>query len=332
MRNKQFIKNKVHYINKLLLCIVFIPSLISCSYKLAGYGHVKMVSPSCQPLKDIQVNVNNIENDMFLSSGHLTRDVYYTDDQGQFEFDIEEHSNKLIVFLPDAKGEKEGTSTWNWWSATSSNDEILLASNNNNFKTELLKSSKNSPITFVYPYKETICSNSYLLDKYNTLKIASDRKAKIEAIEKARLDAIKVVIPKYKTKAYGIMEMYSVPGDAGYRISKINNYIKKEQQKLYTMFGIIVIASEPAVLKHSSDITYSLTYPKPGLTNPSTGITTQSRSMGYWQKHSGAPFSEKKEFEMSMIFDKPWKIKSGEWLFQIKNKDSILLEQSFTVE
>jgi len=149
-----------------------------------------------------------------------------------------------------------------------------------------------------------------------------------------RIDAIKVVIPKYKIKGYGLIEIYSEPGDAGFRISEVSNYINKEQQKPYITFGIFATASEPAILKHSSHITYNLIYPKPGITDPGTGITTQSRSLGYWKKHSHMPSSDKGEFMfmMSMTFDKPWKIISGKWLFQIKNKDSILLEQSFTVE
>lgn len=324
----------VKHNKKFLLCIVFIPFLISCSYKLAGYGHLKLVDPNCRPIKNIQVNVNNIKSAAYLNSGHLTKDIYYTDEQGNFKFDIEKLSNKLIVFIPDVKREKKGSSTWNWWSATSSNDEILLGSNRASLKAELLKSSTKNPITYVYPHKETICNNSSVLDKHNILKIESDRKAKIEAVEKARLDKIKVVIPKYKIRAYGIMELYSVPGDAGLRINEINNYIKKEQQKSYTMFGIFVIASEPAILKYSSDISYNLIYPKSGLTNPKTGITEKSRSIDYSRKHRLPSDSEGKpfEFEMSMVFKEPWQIKSGEWLFQIKHKDTILLEQSFIVE
>jgi len=311
---------------------------MSCGHSLAGFGFIKMVDPDCVPIKNQRIGVNNVESGGFLNSGHLTKDVYYTDKQGVFKFDIEKSADRLIIFLPDAKGGKKGGTNWNWYTVTSNNDEVLFSGWGSGhipkFKAVLLKSSEQDPIAYVYPYKNTTCENSYLLDKYNPLKIEYDRNAKAEAAEKARLDAIKVVIPKYTIRAYGIMKLYSVPGDAGLEITGSNDHIKKEQQKLYTQFGIFVTASEPAVLKHSSDITYNIIYPEPGLTNPDTGITTKSYSIGYWEKHSGTPTEEKMPFQfvMSMIFREPWQIKSGEWIFQIKHKDTILLEQSFIVE
>ena len=115
-------------------------------------------------------------------------------------------------------------------------------------------------------------------------------------------------------------------------ISEDTNIIKKEQQKLGTSFGMFVSASEAAVLHYSSDITYNVIYPSPGLINSRTGKTTKSRSANYWDMHNDRDLGAAKDFVWSMEFRNPWQIKSGVWVFQIKYKDSVLLEQSFIVE
>ena len=330
-------KNKVDYIYKLLSCILLTPLFVACSHPIIGQGHVKLLDRSCKPIVDKRVKVNNIQSSVYFRSGHLTKDVYMTDQQGHFEFDIEKNANKLTIFLPDAK-EKE-KSRWNWYTTTSNNDEILFffdagrSNLNTNFKTELKKSSVEKPIVIVYPYQKDTCNNDNpKLDNYNIPKIEENRIAEIEAAEKARIDSIKVVVPKYEIANFGLMKFSIENGRGVTRIDETNNFIKKEQQKLGTIFGVFFTMSEAAVLHYSSDITYTITYPKPGLTNPKTGITKKSRSMGYWEKHRDPPDFEDNLFDMSVMFRNQWQIKSGEWLFQIKNKDSVLLEQRFTVE
>lgn len=324
---------------------MFIPlalQLASCSYAILGTGHLKIVDHDCRPIKNKSVQVNNIYTGSYLNSGHLTKERYVTDNNGLVRFDIEKDANKLVILFPDTKGKKR--TGWNWYTTTSDDDEILflfdksISNVKTNYKRELVKTSVDHPLVITYPYQKDKCNNNNAeLDKYNLLKREADTKAKKSVAEKARIAAIKVVIPKYKIKAYGIINNYigsKEPGRAHYTISKNTNFIGKGQQNLYTLFGIFVTASDAAVLYYCSDITYNIIYPKPGLTDPSSGKTIKYHSIDYCEKHrdrdSANPTT--REFMMSMQFSSPWQIKSGVWVFQIKYKDSILLEQSFNVE
>ena len=69
----------------------------------------------------------------------------------------------------------------------------------------------------------------------------------------------------------------------------------------------------------------SIVFPGNGLTNPKTGITTDIDT-------EMLEVYPQEEQYFSYTLDYPWEVKSGVWLFQVKNNGVLLLEKKFYVE
>lgn len=301
-----------------MLFISFALQLASCSYPIIGTSHLKLVDQRCQPIKDKEIQVNNIDPGGYLRSGHLTKDIYVTDQHGLIEFDIEKSASKLVVFLPDMK--KNNEKLWNWYWTVSNNDEVyfrfsetpIARNQNGSFKKELMDSSLENPIVIVYPKQKDTCNFKNLaLDEYNMQK-AFEPKPKFI-----------VKLPKFYVEGYGIIDTY-LDKLMHYEIAKSNHIITKQDQKLGLKFGLFVSFSEEPRVEKSTDIYCVLHYPKKGLTNPNTGKTIT--------KDNKCIFKFDKWWMLSTEFKEPWQIQPGEWLFQLKHKDNILLEKLFIIE
>ena len=302
----------------LLFSITFL--ITSCSHPIIGTGHLKLVDQKCQPLRNKEIQVNNIDSSGYLRSGHLTKDIYVTDQHGLIKFDIEKTANKLVVFLPNVK--KSEKKHWNWYWTVSNNDEVYfrfsesptIHDQNGGFKKVLMDSSPDNPIVIVYPKKKDACNyKNHALDELNMQK-AFVPKPKPEFILK---------LPKFKVEGYGIINTY-LDKLMHYEITKSNHIITKKDQKIGLEFGLFVSFSEKPRVEKPTDIYCVLHYPQPGLTNPNTGeiVTKETKCI----------FKFDDWWILSKEFKEPWQIQSGEWLFQLKHKDTVLLEKSFIVE
>lgn len=134
-----------------------------------------------------------------------------------------------------------------------------------------------------------------------------------------------VKVPEFTKLGYGVIDTFFDNQLMNYKISEPNNIIKKKDQKLGIEFGVFVSLSEAPILENRSDIAFTIHYPKPGLTNPSTGETKIMDSKIAYQ-------ITKTQWILSMTFKEQWQIQSGQWLFQLKYKDTILIKQYFIVE
>lgn len=88
-------------------------------------------------------------------------------------------------------------------------------------------------------------------------------------------------------------------------------------------FGIEYIISAP-FYKDALIIEEVLIFPKGGLTNPVTKITTEKESEFY----EISP-NEKQYFSYALEYD--WEMQPGDWIFQIKSDDTVLVEKVFYV-
>lgn len=141
-----------------------------------------------------------------------------------------------------------------------------------------------------------------------------------------------VVIRAAELTAFGVFEEYGKRFDRGYsttgpgtdslRYVRFVDYNDKIPGELGISFGIqYVIHSSPPGKPFR--VTGVITYPGNGLVTPTGTVYKDS------EEDMEIRLGEKNFYGFG--FDKPWEIIPGEWLFQIKHKETVLAQKTLIV-
>ena len=105
------------------------------------------------------------------------------------------------------------------------------------------------------------------------------------------------------------------------------NLIKRTENipnKLGIEFGISYLIKAP-FYKNSITVEEVVVFPGEGLTNPESGRSIKIDS-------ETLEIDKRDEQYFTYALDYPWEMKSGTWLFQVKQDGLVILEQAFNVQ
>lgn len=188
-----------------------------------------------------------------------------------------------------------------------------------------------------YSVLEDIIYNDNLVDKSIIQKLASIEKIEVSVNPYAYKVLLKITEPlTINIIDFGIVEFqesnehfpeefknikgFKTPGT--WVVTKHTDIIPKT---MGVKFGIFYEASK----KHSYgpfELQYDLIYPEGGIKNIDSGeiMDAATTDEGWVNSGEGNIFYE--------YIDKPWMLKSGEWVFQLKHKGQVIAEKTFYVK